>query len=76
MKHYTYGYFSANNRHLTSFAASCRRRSFVQNVRAGTKNLKTTSLESAVRNVYKYQLIPQKWRARFRGNIWTKFGLK
>ena len=57
MKHYTYGYFSANNRHLTSFAASCRRRSFVQNVRAGTKNLKTTSLESAVRNVYKYQLI-------------------
>ena len=75
MIHYTYGYFLANNSHLTSLAAGRRRRSFVQNVCAGTKNSNTTSLENAVRNVYKYQLIPQKWRARFREDIWMKFGL-
>ena len=70
------GNLVANNRHLTSFAVGLRRRSFVQNVCAGVKNLHTTSLESAVRNEYKYQLNPQKWRARFSGKIWMKFELK
>ena len=67
---------AANNRHLTSFAVGLRRRSFVQNVCAGIKNLHTTSPESAVRNEYKYQLNPHKWRARFSGKIWMKFELK
>ena len=53
----TYGYLTANNRQLTSFATARRRRSFVQHVCAGTKSLHTTSLERTVRNEYKYQLI-------------------
>ena len=56
----TYGYLTANNRQLTSFATAHRRRSFVQNVCAETKNLDTTSLKSAVKNEHKYQLTPQK----------------
>ena len=55
---------AANNHHLTSFSVGLRRRSFVQNVCAGIKNLHTTCLQSAGRNEYKYQLNPQKWRAR------------
>ena len=76
INYYTYGYLAGNNRHLTSFAVGLRRRSFVQNVCDGIKNLHTTSPESAVRNEYKYQLNPQKWRARFSGKIWMKFELK